>query len=147
MFIGRTDAEAETPILWPPNANNWLLKTPWCWEKLKMGGEGDYTGWDGWMASLAQWTWVCSWVDLGVGDGQGGLACCSLWGRKELDTIERLNWTELNWTELRLSEKLQALICFGFINEATGLERHGIQGCIRESYTKNGRKAVVLSFS
>ena len=58
IFIGRTDAEAETPILWPPDAKNWLLKRPWCWERLKAGGEGDDRGWDGWMASLTRWTWV-----------------------------------------------------------------------------------------
>ena len=52
-------------------------------------------GWDGWMTSLTQWT--CVWVTLEVGDGQGGLACCSPWGRKESDTTERLNWTDLFW--------------------------------------------------
>ena len=55
-------------------------------------------GWDGWMASPThgrefEWT-------LGVGDGQGGLACCDSWGRKESDTTERLNWTELSWISL-----------------------------------------------
>ena len=59
------------------------------------GGEGDDRGWDGWMASMTRWT-EFEWT-LGVGDGQGGLACCDSWGRKELDTTERLNWTELNW--------------------------------------------------
>ena len=54
IFIVRTDAEAETPILWSPDVKNW----PWCWERLKAGGEGDDRGWDGWMASLTQWTWV-----------------------------------------------------------------------------------------
>ena len=68
------------------------LKRPWCWERLKAGGEGDNRGWDGWMASPTQWTWVC--VIPGVGDGQGGLACCGPWGHKELDTTEQLNWTE-----------------------------------------------------
>ena len=59
ILIGRTDAEAETPILWPPDAKNWLIwKRPWCWERLKAGGEGDDRGWDGWMASLTRWTWV-----------------------------------------------------------------------------------------
>ena len=58
VFIGRTDVEAETPILWPPDAKNWLIWRPWCWERLKVGGEGDDRGWDGWMASLTQWTWV-----------------------------------------------------------------------------------------
>ena len=59
-FIGRIDAEAETPILWPPDAKNWLTrKRPWCWEKLKAGGEGDDRGWDDWMASPTRWTWAC----------------------------------------------------------------------------------------
>ena len=59
IFIGRTDAEAVTPILRPPDAKNWLTgKRPWCWERLKAGGEGEYRGWDGWMASLTRWTWV-----------------------------------------------------------------------------------------
>ena len=123
------------------------LKRPWCWERLKAGGEGDDRGWDGWMVSLAQWTWVwvssrrwwwtarpsvgsqrvghdyrLNWKDpdagkdweqeekgmtedemvgwhhqlnehgfewtLGVGDGQGDLACCGSWGHKELDLTE-----------------------------------------------------------
>ena len=57
IFTGRTDTEAETPILWSPDAKIW------CWERLKAGGEGDNRGWDGWMASLNQWTWV--WVSFG----------------------------------------------------------------------------------
>ena len=58
----------------------------------RIGGRrrGDDRGWDGWMASLTRWTWV--WATPGVGDGQGGLACCDSWGHKELDTTERLNW-------------------------------------------------------
>ena len=44
IFIGRTDAEAETQILWPPYAKNWCWKRPWCWERLKVGGEGDNRG-------------------------------------------------------------------------------------------------------
>ena len=67
-------------------------KRPWCWERLKAGGEGDDRGWDGWMASPTRWTWVRT--SSRGGDGQGGLACCSPWGRKESDT----NWaTELHW--------------------------------------------------
>ena len=61
IFTGRTDAEAETPILlatWCEELTH--LKRPWCWERLKAGGEGDNRGWDGWMASPIQWTWV--WV-------------------------------------------------------------------------------------
>ena len=92
IFIGRTDAEAEASILWPPDGKSWLIWKGWCWERLKVGGEGDDEGWDGWMASLTQRTWVLlNWV----GDGQGGLACCSPWSCKESDTTEQLNWTEL----------------------------------------------------
>ena len=80
------------------NSNVWTTsceelthwKRPWCWEGLGAGGEGDDRGWDGWMASPTLWTWV--WVNSG--SWQGGLACCSPWGRKELDTTERLNWTD-----------------------------------------------------
>ena len=84
---------------WSPNTlattceelTHW--KRPWCWERLRAGGERDDGGWDGWIASPTRghefgWT-------LGVGDGQEGLACCNSWGRKESDMTERLNWTEL----------------------------------------------------
>ena len=61
IFIGRTDAKAETLILWPPDVKNWFdLERPWCWKRLKAGGRGDDRGWDGWMASPTWWTWV--WV-------------------------------------------------------------------------------------
>ena len=90
VFIGRTDAEAETPVLWPPHAKSWLIgKDPdagrdWGQEEKGMT-EDEMVGWH----HQLQWT-------LGVGDGQGGLACCNSWGRKESDTTE---WTELNWDE------------------------------------------------
>ena len=61
-------------------------KRPWYWERLKAGGKGDDRGWDGWMASRIQWTWV--WVNSGSCDGQGGLECCSPWGYQESDTTE-----------------------------------------------------------
>ena len=64
MFIGRTDVEAETPILLATSCEeltHW--KRPWCWEGLGAGGEGDDRGWDGWMASPTRWTWV--WVNSG----------------------------------------------------------------------------------
>ena len=64
IFTGRTDAEAEIPILWPPDVKNWLIgRRPWCWERLRAGGEGNDRGWDGWMASPTQWTWV--WMNSG----------------------------------------------------------------------------------
>ena len=89
VFIGRTDAEAETLILghhimWCEELTHW--KRPWCWARLKVGQEGDDRGWDSWMASLIQWTEFEQ--APGVGDGQGSLACCSPWGCKESDTTE-----------------------------------------------------------
>ena len=63
IFIGRTDVEAETPILWPPDVKNWLMRKDWFWERVKAGGEGDDREWDGWMASPSRWTWV--WVNSG----------------------------------------------------------------------------------
>ena len=96
IFFGRTDAEAETPILWCEELTHW--KRCWCWGRLKAGGEGDERGWDGWMASPTRWTWV--WVNSRSWWWTGALACCSLWGRKELDMMEWLNWTELNWNEM-----------------------------------------------
>ena len=90
IFIGMTDAEAETPILWPSDAKNWLIwKDPdagndWRWEEKGMT-EDEMVAWhhrlDGQEFEQA----------LGVGDEQGGLACSSLWGHKELDTTEQLN--------------------------------------------------------
>ena len=99
VFIGRTDAEAETPTLATSCEELTHWKRPWCSEGLGAGGEGDDRGWDGWMASLTdghefEWT-------PGVGDEQGGLACCDSWGRKESNTTERLNWTELNLLHAR----------------------------------------------
>ena len=58
IVIRGTDAEAEAPILWSPDTKNWLTGKDWCWERLKAGRGGDDRGWDGWMASLTQWTWV-----------------------------------------------------------------------------------------
>ena len=97
VSIGRTDVEGETPKLWPPDAKNWHLKRPWCWERLKAGGEGDDRAWDNCMASPTQWTWV--WVSFG-----------SLWWTGRPDMLQsigsqrvRHDWaTELNWTEDRM---------------------------------------------
>ena len=88
IFSRRTDAE--TPILWPPD-ENWLT-IPWCWERLKVGGEGDDRKMR-WLYGITVDVHGFRWT-LGVGDGQGGLACCGSWGRKESDMTEQLNWTE-----------------------------------------------------
>ena len=68
------------------------LKRPWCWERLRAGAEGNDRRWDGWMASPTQWTWV--WWTPGIGDGQGGLACCGSWGRR----VGHYWVTEVNFT-------------------------------------------------
>ena len=92
VFIGGTDVEAETPILWPPDAKSWLIwKDP---DAGKDWGQEKGTTED----AMVRWHHRFNghgfgWT-LGVGDGQGGLACCGSWGRKESDMTERLNWTE-----------------------------------------------------
>ena len=63
IFIGRADAEVEALILWPPDVKNRLMKRPWCWERLKVGGEVDDGDWGGSLASPTQWTRV--WVNSG----------------------------------------------------------------------------------
>ena len=91
ILIGRTDAEAETLILWPPDAKSWLIgKDP---ERLKAGGEGDNRGWDGWMVSLTQWTWV--WVSSGSWWWTGKPGVLQSVGSQ---TVEHDWVTELNWT-------------------------------------------------
>ena len=93
LLIGRTDAKAETPILWPPHAKSWLTEKDSDagrdWEQEEKGmTEDEMAGCHQWLnGHKSEWT-------PGVGDGQGGLACCSSWGRKESDTTERLNWTD-----------------------------------------------------
>ena len=93
VFIGRTDVDAETPILWPPDAKSWLI-----WKDLDAGKdwgqeekgmtEDEMVGWHHWLDGHGfGWT-------PGVGNGQGSLAGCSSWGRRV-----RHDWaTELNWT-------------------------------------------------
>ena len=91
IFIGRTDAEIEPPILWPPDVKSRHWKRSWFWARLKAGGEGEDRGWDGWMESPTRWTWVAQ--APGVGEEQWTLVFCSPWGCKESDMTERLNWT------------------------------------------------------
>ena len=91
VFIGRTDAEAETPVLWPPDVKSWLIgKDPDVGKDWRQEERGR-RGWDGWMASLTRWTWV--WVDSGSWwwTGRPGVAVHRV---AELDLTEWLNWTE-----------------------------------------------------
>ena len=94
VFFGRNDGIAETPVLWKPHAKSWLIGKD-CdagrdWGQEEKGlTEDDMAGWHHWLDGREfEWT-------PGVGDGQGGLACCNSLGLKESDTTERLNWTEL----------------------------------------------------
>ena len=94
MFIGWTDVEAETPILWPPDAKSWLIwKDPDAgrdWGQEEKGTTED---------EMARWHHQLDGHEFGwtpgVGNGQGGLVCCGSWGPKESDMTEWLNWTEL----------------------------------------------------
>ena len=98
VFIGRTDAKAETPILWPPHVKSWLIGKDFdpgrdCGQEEKGTTEDEMAGWhyrlDG---RESEWT-------PGVSDGQGGLACCDSWGTKSWTWMSK--WTELNWVLTR----------------------------------------------
>ena len=94
IFIGRTDAEAETPILWPPDAKNWLIgKDPDAGKGWRAEREGEDRGCNDWMASLTPWTWV--WVSSRSWwlTGKPGVLC-SPWGHRESDMNERLKCQE-----------------------------------------------------
>ena len=95
VFTGRTDVEAETPILWPPDAKSWLIwKDPDAgkdWRQEKKGTTEDL-----WLDGITNSMDMSLGKLWGIGDGQGGLACCSPWGHKESDMTEQLNWTEVH---------------------------------------------------
>ena len=102
VFIGRTDVESETLILWSSDANNQLIGKYRFWESLKAGGEGDNRGWDGWMASPTQWTRVCK-------------ASGSWWWTWKPGVLQSMgsqrvahNWaTELCWTDVDIFIKFE----------------------------------------
>ena len=117
LFIGRTDVEAETPILWTPDAKSWLIgKDPDAgkdWGQEEKGTtEDDMVGWHHWLNAHG-----FGWIQ-GVVDGQGGLACCSSWGHKELDMTDYLNLyrrrqeTERKWKLLcnLISEMISPIV-------------------------------------
>ena len=118
VFIGRNDAEAETPIVWSPYVKSWLIgKDPdagkdWRQEEKGMT-EDEMVGWHHWFNGPEfEWT-------LGVGDGQGGLMCCSPWGCKESDTTEGLNWLCLHWIKGNILLKLTSPTSFSSFNVAS----------------------------
>ena len=97
-FFGRNDAKAETPVLWPPHAKSCPIGKDsdagrdWGQEE-KGTTEDEMAGWHHWLDGReSQWT-----PGVGVGDEQGGLACCDSWGHKESDTTEWLIWSDLIW--------------------------------------------------
>ena len=98
VFFGKNDAKAETPVFWSPHAKSWLIGKDsdagrdWGQEEKGMT-EDEMAGWHHWLDGCeSEWT-------PGVGDGQGGLACCDSWGRKESDMTEWLIWSDLNGSE------------------------------------------------
>ena len=103
VFIGRTNIEAETPIFWQPDAKSWLIwKDPDAgkdWGQKEKGmTEDEMVGWHHWLDGHGfGWT-------PGVGDGQGGLACCGSWVRRV--GHDWVNWNELNWSYLLGGSKL-----------------------------------------
>ena len=108
VFIGRTDVEAETPVLWPLDAKSWPI---WVdpdagkdWGQEEKGtAEDEMVGWHHWLdGHESEWT-------PGVGDGQGGLVCCSSWGRQESDVTEQLDWTEVFF------DAVDSFLLFGWI--------------------------------
>ena len=104
-FFGRNDAKAETPVLWPPHAKGWLIGKDFDagrhWGQEEKGtAEDEMAGWHRWLnGHESEWP-------PGVGDGQGGLACCDSWGHKESDMTERLNWTGI-----RIWERIDTCVC------------------------------------
>ena len=110
VFFGRTDAEAETPVLWPPHAKSWLIwKDPDAGKDWGQKEKGDDRGWDGWMASPTQWTWV--WMDSGSWWWTGRPGMLRFMGSQSQKWLS--NWTELNWTMVRklYCNKAFFLIC------------------------------------
>ena len=115
---------SNTLATWCKELTHW--KRFWCWERLKVGREGDDRRWDGWMASPIWWTWV--WANLGVGDGQGSLAFCGLRGHKELDTTEQLNWrAESKGSHLQ--------IIWDVLIHLTGPDTEPVKGMMSEGIT------------
>ena len=104
-FIGSTDAEAEAPILWPPDAKNKELtpwKRPWCWKRLKAEGYG--RGWDDWMTSPTRWTWVWASSRSWWWTGKPGMPQSMGSQRDGHDRVTELNWDLIqHWcTEVKI---------------------------------------------
>ena len=126
-FFVRNDAEAETPVLWPPHAKSWLPGKDsnggrdWGQEE-KGTTEDDMAGWHHRLDGCeSEWT-------PGVGDGPGGLACCDSRARKESDMTEQLSWTELN---ARSSWVLYSVLWIMSFSGSASENRHWDHPCVR----------------
>ena len=106
IFIGRTDAEAKSPILWPPDVRNWLLDAGKDWRQEEKGtAEDEMVGWHHQLGG-------CEFKQaLRVGDGQRSLACCSPWVLKESYMSEWLNWTDITYLVEFLTQNKQSWNC------------------------------------
>ena len=159
MFFGRTDAKAETLILWPAHAKSWVIgkdsDAGRDWEQEEKGiTEDEMVGWHHWHNGH-EFGWT-----LGIGDGQGGQVCCGSWGLKESDMTERLNWTELNvtpgvfikgkWMDVCYmergeedvkSEQREIWRCFAIALKMAGTTRAKLE-CSSRSWRRQGRTAV-----
>ena len=136
IFIGKTDAKAEAPILWPPDVKNWPIggkkkelthwKRPCCWERclLKAGGEGDKRGWGGWMASPTWWTWV--WTSSGSWwwTGKPGLLAQSMESQRVgHDWVTELNWDFERRIRMKGKEKNAEKRCVGLFPQGRWRKR------------------------
>ena len=137
-FFGRNDTKAETPVLWPPHAKSGLIGKDsdagrdWGQEE-KGTTEDEMAGWHHWLYGReSEWT-------VGVGDAQGGLACCDSWGRKESDTTEQLIWSDLRkveslelspilWVLTRIAFQIPFTAASAFFSLHTGVQPQWIQG-------------------
>ena len=105
-FFGRNDAKAETPVLWPPHAQSWLIgKKLWCWEGLGARGEGDDRGWDGWMESLTLWIWV--WVNSGSWWWTGRPGVLQFMGSQRVghDWATDLIWSDFSSSYIKMEKQ------------------------------------------
>ena len=103
------DWNSNTLATWWDELTHW--KRPWCWERLKAGGEGNDRGWDGWMVSSTWWTWI--WVDSGSWGWTGRPGVMQLMGSQRIghDWAAELNWTELNaWMQRWWCRNIQGII-------------------------------------
>ena len=119
-FFGGKDAEAETAVLWPPHAKTWLIgkdsDAGRDWGQEKGTTESEMAGWHHWLDGRESgWT-------PGVGDGQGGLACCDSWGCKELDTTERLIWSDLIWKSFSKRNQMTWICHWAILNRSSWLK-------------------------